>query len=101
MTRKEAAKIAQEYIKCCNPELWDGNNAKPKSVDDRIYEVPLSDSTCLDISIAYDGVDGWCHFCEIVDIASNDVVEMQSGYGIDSIPNLTDTILGLAEVVKR
>lgn len=101
MTRKDAEKIAQDFFKRCNPEMWDGNGEKPKSVDTRIYEIPLPGFVRLDLSIADDGVDGWCHFCEIVDIISDEMVEMQSGYGIDSIPNLTDTILGLVEVVKR
>ena len=62
MTRQEAKKIAQTFLKQVNPYMWDGNGEKPKSVDTRICEIPLPGFVRLDLSIADAGMDGWCHF---------------------------------------
>lgn len=70
------------------------------SVDERIYEVPLSDYTRLDLSIAEDD-NGWYHLCEIVDLEANEVIEIHSGDSIDSVEDMVDTILSLDGIVKR
>ena len=41
--------------------------------------------------------DEWVHCCEIVDKSSDTMTEMLTGYGIDSILNLVDTILDLCK----
>ena len=100
MTKKDAENIAQDFFKRCNPEMWDGNGEQPMSVDERIYEVPLSDYTRLDLGIAEDD-NGWYHLCEIVDLEANEVIEIHSGDSIDSVEDMVDTILSLDGIVKR
>lgn len=96
MTRERAEKIAEEFFEDMNPEFWDGSGNKPKSFDERIHEFPLTENDRLDISMYYDDCDRvWCHCCEIVDDKSDTMMEMMTGYGIDSKLNLIDTIMDL------
>lgn len=53
---------------------------------------PIDQGTELDISFEYEESDGWLHLCELREKASGDLLAMLHGYGIDSVPNLADTI---------
>ena len=95
MTRTKADSIANEFLKDMNPTFWNGNGDKPSNFDERIWEYKLTETDRLDISFQYDEIDGWHHCCEIVDDSSNEMMEILSGYGIDSTLNLVDTIMDL------
>lgn len=102
MTRKLAEQIAKEFIKEMNPDLWDGTGEKPESLDTRIatYDVNSENNNELDISFELEdnpdtGKKEWTHYCELRDKRNGDLVECLHGYGIDSVPNLTDTILDI------
>lgn len=96
MKRENAYDIANSFMKDMNPDLWDGNGEKPPTFIELIWECELSKYADLNISMGYCEEEGCCiHRCEIVDKRGDTVIEMLSGYGIDSVENLTDTILDL------
>lgn len=102
MNRTEAEKIAKEFLKEANPDMWNGIDGKPNNFDTRIstYDIHSVNSNELDISLEYEenpetGEKEWTHYCELRDKDNGDLIEVQHGYGIDSVPNLTDTILDI------
>lgn len=95
MRYNKARKIAQDFMNDMNPSMWDGNSDIPSTFDNRCWEYDLSPDMRLDISFWHDNEDGWYHCCELVDAASNEMVEILTGYGVDSIPNITDTIMDI------
>lgn len=97
MTREKANIIANDFFKDMNYDFWNGNGKKPTSFDERIWEYELSEYDWLDISMYCNEDDEWVHCCEIVDKSSDTMTEMLTGYGIDSILNLVDTILDLCK----
>lgn len=97
MTREKANIIANDFFKDMNHDFWNGNGKKPTSFDERIWEYELSEYDWLDISMYCNEDDEWVHCCEIVDKSSDTMTEMLTGYGIDSILNLVDTILDLCK----
>ena len=97
MTREKANIIANDFFKYLNHDFWNGNGKKPTSFDERIWEYELSEYDWLDISMYCNEDDEWVHCCEIVDKSSDTMTEMLTGYGIDSILNLVDTILDLCK----
>lgn len=98
MKREKAYEIANEFLKQMNPDLWDGNGEKLSTLNEVIWECELSEYDNLNISMEYSEEDRcWMHRCAIVDNKSDTMVEMLSGYGIDSIENLTDTILDICK----
>lgn len=100
INQREAKKIAENFLSRMNPENWDGVGEKPESFDTRIvtYDIDSYDVE-LDISFEYDEDEKcWLHYCEVRDKASGDMVEPLHGYGVDSVQNLTDTILDICHV---
>lgn len=97
MTLKVALDIANEFLVTMNPDMWDGNGDEPATFDQRVWSKELSKEVRLDISFEYDNEDGWCTVCELVDVASNEMFDIMSSYGIDSPQNLADTIYILTE----
>ena len=97
MTQEKAIEIAKEFLTTMNPDCWDGDGDKPSTFVELLWECDLSENYRLDISFQFDETDGWLHCCEIVDKESDTMLEMLSGYGIDSVQNLTDTILDLCK----
>lgn len=96
MKRQKAYDIANSFLKKMNPNLWDGNGEKPSSLVESIWEFDLSEYNYLDISMEYNKEDKcWIHCCEIVDKKNDEMTEILTGYGIDSIENLTDTIMDI------
>lgn len=102
MERTEAKIIAKEFIGEMNPDLWDGIGEKPDNLDTRIvtYDINSENNNELDISLELEdnpetGKKEWTHCCELRDKDNGELMEMQHGYGIDSVPNLTDTILDI------
>lgn len=96
MTREKASMIANDFFKDMNPAFWNGQGDKPLTFDERIWECELSEYDDLDISFYYDDIEAeWVHCCEIVDKQSNEMTEMLTGYGIDSMLNLIDTIMDI------
>ena len=100
MTRERANIIGNDFFRDMNPTFWNGYGDIPSSFDTRVWECPLQDGISLNITLEHNDIDGWCHFCELVDDASNDMVECLSGYGIDSIFNLVDTIMDLCRAYE-
>lgn len=97
MTRIKVDRIVNNFFEDMNPTFWNGTGDKPSTFDERIWEYILSETDRLDISFEYDDYDGWHHCCELVDVASNTMTEILSGYGIDSTANLGDTIMDLCK----
>ncbi len=98
MERQKAYDIANSFLTEINPDYWDGKGEKPSSFVELIWEYDLSEYDRLDISMEYSEEDKcWIHFCEIVDKKNNMMTEILTGYGIDSVENLTDTILDICK----
>lgn len=97
MLNKKAESIAKEFLSKMNPSLWDGYGAKPENFMEIIWEYPLTNDIRLDISFQYDEEDGWLHCCELVDSNSDEMLEILSGYGIDSVFNISDTIMDICK----
>lgn len=95
MKRNKAIRIVNEFFEDMNPTYWDGIGKKPELFKEDIWEYPLTKNVHLEITFVYDDIDGWHHYCDIVDNNSNDSIEMLSGYGIDSALNLVDTVMAL------
>ena len=88
----KAIEIAEKHLKTSNPSMWGGDGDQPSGFDTRIITYPIDQGTELDISFEYEESDGWLHLCELREKASGDLLAMLHGYGIDSVPNLADTI---------
>ena len=95
MTRKKATEIVTKFLKDMNPDTWDGNGNKPESFDEHGWQCSLSDDVNLEITFAYDEEDGWHHYCDLVHKSDTSSFDMLSGYGIDSLENIIDTVLDL------
>ena len=91
MDRTKAAAIVNDFFADMNPSLWNGSTSMPKSFDDRAWQYPLADDVNLEITFVYNEEDGWCHYCDLVYQSDDSSFDMLSGYGIDSILNVTDT----------
>lgn len=102
MNRTEAERIAKEFLNETNPDMWNGKDGKPNNFDTRIftYDIQSANNNELDISLEYEenpetGKKEWTHYCELRDKDNGDLIEVQHGYGIDSVLNLADTILDI------
>lgn len=96
MKRSLAEKIAKNSLETLNPDMWNGKGPKPLSLKEEVYCFDLTEQDQLDISLVYDAEDSsWNHYCELVDRNANVMTGCLTGYGIDSVPNLVDTILDL------
>ena len=93
--RTKAAAIVNDFFADMNPSLWNGSTSMPKSFDDRAWQYPLADDVNLEITFVYNEEDGWCHYCDLVYQSDDSSFDMLSGYGIDSILNVTDTVMDL------
>lgn len=94
--RKYATAMANAYLQRVNPCNWDGRGDKPSDVDTSSMSFDIPGDSCHRMDISMDIDDGeWCHLCQLVDTKSNRVIEYEHGYGVDSVLNLTDTIMDL------
>lgn len=98
--REKAEKIAIDFLTKMNPTNWNGNGRKPKTFDTRVttYDIDSINGNELDISFDYldDGdMKGWTHYCELRDRVTEDLIIPMHGYGVDSVQNLTDTIMDI------
>lgn len=59
------------------------------------WQYPLTDDVNLEITFVYNEEDGWCHYCDLVYQSDDSSFDMLSGHGIDSILNVTDTVMDL------
>ena len=55
----------------------------------------ITDDVNLEITFVYNEEDGWCHYCDLVYQSDDSSFDMLSGHGIDSILNVTDTVMDL------
>lgn len=97
MERKVAEKIVESFFNDMNPDFWNGKGKCPNTFDTRQWQYPLNDEVSLEITLGYDEIDGWKHFCDLVYSSNDESFDMLSGYGIDSPLNLIDTILDLCK----
>lgn len=96
MNRTKANIIVNDFFRDMNPTFWNGNGDKPQSFDEREWEYDLTNDKRLNICLYYDDIDKeWVHCCEIVGASDDVVLEMLTGYGIDSTLNLIDTLMDL------
>lgn len=95
MTREHADFIAKQFLQDMNPDMWDGEGCEPTTFDEMIWEYPLTETISLEIVFTYDDSDGWCHCCDLVHRVDDSSFDMMSGYGIDSLLNITDTVMDL------
>ena len=84
--------IAQEHLKKMNPSLWDGTGKQPKDFNPIICTYSIDNDSELDISFEKDDQDGWIHLCELRNKESEELLDVLSGYGINTEQNLADTI---------
>lgn len=97
MTKEKAKLIADGFLDDMNPDLWSGEGDKPKSFDERIWDYPISDTVNLEITFDYDEHGEWKHYCDLVYKADNSSFAEQSGHGINSPQDITNTILKLCK----
>lgn len=95
MTKEKATEIVSEYLKEMNPDMWNGNGNRPTSFDNRAWQYPLTNEVNLEITFVNNEEDGWGHYCDLVYESDNSSFDMLSGYGIDSVQNIIDTVLDL------
>lgn len=95
MTKEKATEIVSEYLKEMNPDMWNGNGNRPTSFDNRAWQYPLTNEVNLEITFVNNEEDGWYHYCDLVYESDNSSFDMLSGYGIDSVQNIIDTVLDL------
>ena len=95
MKRETAEKIAKDFLNQMNPEMWSGNGNRPTSFDNRAWQYPLTNEVNLEITFVNNEEDGWCHYCDLVYESDNSSFDMLSGYGINSVQNIIDTVLDL------
>ena len=100
MKRETAEKIVKNFFNQMNPEMWSGNGNRPISFDDRAWQYPLTNEVNLEITFVNNEEDGWCHYCDLVYESDNSSFDMLSGYGIDSVQNIIDTVLDLCRDYK-
>lgn len=94
MSMLSPTEIAEDFIKTMNPTNWNGVGEKPDEFNILIktYDTKNPDMQ-LDVSFDYDTEDKeWCHYCELRDKESGDLITPMHGYGVDSVFNLRDTI---------
>ena len=99
ITKEKAKEYAEEFLHWMNPDGWDGTGEKPENVGTRIYEIDLDEYWWLDISIyqLYEGAEPWLYVVELVDKASDCMVEGLSGEGINDVDAIADTIMAIIE----
>lgn len=95
MKRETAEKIVKNFFNQMNPDMWSGNGNRPISFDDRAWQYPLTNEVSLELTFVNNEEDGWCHYCDLVYESDNVSFDMLSGYGIDSVQNIIDTVLDL------
>lgn len=95
MKRETAEKIVKNFFNQMNPDMWSGNGNRPISFDDRAWQYPLTNEVNLELTFVNNEEDGWCHYCDLVYESDNVSFDMLSGYGIDSVQNIIDTVLDL------
>lgn len=100
MKRETAEKIVKDFFNQMNPEMWSGNGNRSTSFDDRAWQHPLTNEVNLEITFVNNEEDGWCHYCDLVYESDNSSFDMLSGYGIDSVQNIIDTVLDLCRDYK-
>ena len=95
MTREKAMEIEEDFLEKMNPDMWDGYGVKPLSFDEHGWQYSLTDDVNLEITFVNNEENGWCHYCDLVYTSDNSSFDMLSGYGIDSVQNIIDTVLDL------
>ena len=101
LTDQKAKEIAQDFLNRANPTNWSGEGSQPKELETKIISYDIgSDANdiqyTLDISIEQTE-EGWEHYCELREKSSGELCVPLHGYGIDSVQNLTDTIMEIAQ----
>lgn len=95
---EKARRIAEDFISEMNPDNWDGIGEKPNSFNTLIktYDIDSKNNNELDISFDYDKEEKcWMYYCELRDKINEELIIPLHGYGIDSVQNLTDTIMDI------
>lgn len=105
MTNDMATRIAESFIKEHNPSLWDGIGNKPTdfSTEIEVYKT-FKEKIYMTIQFEIDVDEGgnWAHIVKLYNSEDDELIDGYFGYGIDSIQNLTDTILDIcAEYVEK
>lgn len=95
MKRVKAIVIAHDFIENMNPDLWNGIGNKQKSFKDYSQQHSLTKNVNLEITFVYNEVDGWHHCCDLVNKSDNSSFDMLSGNSINSVVDLTNTIMDL------
>ena len=99
-----AERIARDFMSTMNPSGWDGKGKMPDDFDLRVktYDIHSKNGNELDISFSLDenpetGENEWSHYCELRDRETGDLMVPLHGYDVDSVQNLTDTILDICK----
>ena len=97
MKRVKTIVIAHDFIENMNPDLWDGVGKKPDSFKDYPWQCSLNENVNLEITFVYNEIDGWHHCCDLVSKSNNESFDMLSGNSINSVIDLTNTIMDLCK----
>lgn len=97
MKRVIAIAAAYSFIKDMNPDFWDGKGKKTDSFKDYPWQCSLNEDVNLEITFVYNEVDGWHHCCDLVNKSDNSSFDMLSGNSINSVIDLTNTIMDLCK----
>ena len=95
--------IAEDFINTMNPTYWNSVGERPKEFNILIKTYDTKDPEVqLDISFDYDTEDKeWCHYCELRDKESGELLKPLHGYGIRDVENLTNTIIDVLQSIKE
>ena len=99
MTRETAKNIAENFIKTYNPNMWDGNGKQDDLFSADLKVINVTDKIYMVILFDIDADEGgkWAHEVKLYERGSDELIDAYFGYGIDSVENMTDTILDLCE----
>ncbi|WP_368221758.1 hypothetical protein [Blautia wexlerae] len=105
MTNDVATRIAESFIKEHNPGLWNGIGNKPTGFSTliEVYKI-FKEKIYMTIQFEIDADEGgnWAHIVKLYNSENDQMIDGYFGYGIDSVQNLTDTILDIcAEYVEE
>ena len=87
-----AYNIAKEHLEKANPSMWDGDGPMPSDFQQNVFTYSIDDLKEISINFALDANAGWLHCCKLREKDTSKTLYAISGYGIDSIEDLADTI---------
>ena len=92
MDKNKASAIAGEFLDKMNPERWNGHGARPDSLNEKTWGVPVEADTRLDLGFEYDKDCGWSVLAELVDTKDNTTYDISRAYTICDTAKIAEAI---------